>query len=129
MLGFVVFLAGCAVLVPPESATFLVRAMHWPGCNVDTDPPALCEPNNVSDVQVVVMLADGSGTVVAEGLTDHDGRVFLEVPSGGTYFIVGRDVEGLRTPERLLLDVLSGGRTETTLNYTSGFRRDNDGHP
>jgi hypothetical protein len=96
---------------------------------VDNDPPAACEPRNVPNAHVVVMLADGSETVVAEGLTDHDGRVFLDVPSGGTYLVVGRDVEGLRTPEPLLLEVRGGGRTDTTLNYTSGIRLDNDGHP
>ncbi len=102
--------------------------MNWPGCHVDNDPPAECAPRNVPNADVVVMLADGSDTVIAEGITDHDGRVSIELPPG-TYLVGGREVEGLNTPEPLLLEVMPGRRLETSLHYTSGVRIDNDGHP
>lgn len=129
VVGLVVVAAGCEVFVPPPPGEFLVRAIEWPGCPTDTEPlPPDCRPINVADAPIVITLADGSDAVVARGRTDHDGRVFLEVPPG-TYLVGGGEVEGLTTPEPLRLEVNPGGTTETTLQYTSGPRIDDDGHP
>jgi hypothetical protein len=126
-IGVVALGAGCEVLIPPEPGTFMVRAVDLPGCNVDTDPPEVCGARNVANALVIAMIP-GSGEVVAQGRTDHDGRVFLEVPAG-EYVIAGRQVDGLITPEPLRLEVTPGGRVDTTLHYQSGIRTDNDGHP
>ena len=46
----------------------------------------------------------------------------------GTYFVHVGDVFGLRTPDPLLLDVLSGQQTDGIITYASGIRFDSDDH-
>jgi len=120
----VLLLAGCA---PPPSGSgmgsILVDALAGPICPVETEPPDPdCAPSPVEGALVVVQPADGRDIVVAQGETDAEGRVLLDVPPG-SYLVFGAAVEGLMAPpEPATVGVEAGGRTLVALEYDTGIR-------
>ena len=123
LLAVVLLLVACDTPDPGEAGTILVVAMAGPTCPVETDPPdPECAPQPVADAPIVVMRAVGGDEVVAEGTTDADGRLTLEIPAGD-YRVTGGSVAGLvGTPEPVLVSVLAGLTTEVPLGYDTGIR-------
>ena len=120
LIVLAVLTGGCAPR--PDPGTFIVTAKAGPTCPVVTEPPdPACADRNVAGATIVVTRADGSGVVVARGVTDANGRIELTVPPG-VYLVGAGEVEGLTAPEPLELAVTSGGATETVLHYDTGIR-------
>ena len=100
-----------------------VQALAGPVCPVETDPPDPdCAPRPVAGALVLVQPADGRDTVVAQGMTDADGRVRLEVPPGD-YVVLGAAVEGLMgTPPPTPVSIGQNQESSIVLSYDTGIR-------
>ena len=130
LIVLAILIGGCAQLFP-EPGSFLVSAKAGPSCPVVTEPPdPACADRNVAAATIFVIRSDGSGVVVAQGVTGPNGRITLTVPPG-VYLVRGGAVAGLIAPEPLELEVAPGVTTETRLRYDTGIRQpdDGDGHP
>lgn len=100
-----------------------LTAVAGPVCPVETIPadPA-CEPRPVPGARVLVSPGDGRDIVVAEGTTDDDGMVRLELPPGD-YIVSGADVDGLMgRPDPATVTIAAGELTSVTLAYDTGIR-------
>lgn len=119
-------LAACR-LAPSTSASDLgsieVEAFAGPVCPVETDPPdPECAPRPVQGALILVQPADGRDIVVAQGETDADGRVLLDVPAGD-YLVIGAAVEGLMgVPQPIAVTVEADEATPVGLGYDTGIR-------
>jgi len=100
-----------------------VDAFAGPICPVETEPPDPdCAARPVEGALVLVQPGDGRDIVVAQGETDTEGRVLLDVPPG-SYVVLGAAVEGLMgTPQPVPVVVEAGGRTLVELSYDTGIR-------
>jgi len=100
-----------------------VDAFAGPVCPVETEPPDPdCAAQPVEGALIVVQPADGRDIVVAQGETDAEGRVLIELPPG-SYLVIGTAVEGLMgTPAPVTAGVEAGGRTLVGLEYDTGIR-------
>jgi len=100
-----------------------VEALAGPVCPVETDPPDPdCAPRPVADALVLVQPADGRDIVVAQGMTDEDGRVRLELPPGD-YLVVGAAVDGLMgAPAPVPVTVGESQTVAISLAYDTGIR-------
>ena len=117
-------LAGCAPQPSdPGVGTIQVDAFAGPVCPVETEPPDPdCAPRPVEGALILVQPADGRDIVVAQGETDAEGRVLLDLPPG-RYLVFGAAVEGLMgTPEPVAVAVEAQGRTLVGLAYDTGIR-------
>jgi hypothetical protein len=123
LLAVVLLLVACDTPDPGEAGTILVVAMAGPTCPVETDPPDPdCAPQPVEAAPIAVMRAVGGDEVIAEGTTDADGRLTLEVPAGD-YRVTGGSVAGLTgAPQPVVVSVLAGLTTEVPLGYDTGIR-------
>jgi hypothetical protein len=120
----VLALVGCQPAPPAAgSGVIEVEAIAGPVCPVETDPPDPdCAPRPVAGATVLVQPADGRDIVVAQGMTDADGRVRLELPAGD-YLVVGAAVEGLMgAPQPVAASVAAGRVTSVELAYDTGIR-------
>jgi hypothetical protein len=76
----------------------------------------------VEGALVLVQPGDGRDIVVAQGETDSEGRVLLDLPPG-SYVVFGAAVEGLMgAPAPVAVVVEAGGRTLVELQYDTGIR-------
>ena len=101
-----------------------VDAFAGPICPVETEPPDPdCAARPVEGALVLVQPGDGRDIVVAQGETDAEGRVLLDVPPG-SYVVLGAAVEGLMggAPQPVPVVVEAGGRTVVDLSYDTGIR-------
>jgi hypothetical protein len=116
-------LAACDTADPREEGSLLVVAMAGPTCPVETDPPDPdCAPRPVAGAPVFVSPANGQDIVIAQGETDADGRLTLDVPAGD-YLVTAGAVEGLMAaPEPVVVSVLAGVTIEVPLGYDTGIR-------
>jgi hypothetical protein len=116
-------LTACDPERPAAEGSIVVVAMAGPVCPVESDPPdPSCAPRPVGGAPVVVTPADGSDDVVAQGETDADGRLTLEVPVGD-YLVSAGEVEGLvAAPEPVVVSVLADLTTEVPVAYDTGIR-------
>lgn len=118
-------IAACVAPPSPSAGPGVVevRALAGPVCPVETVPPdPACEPRPVANARVFVAPGDGRDILVAQGTTDADGLVRLELPPG-SYVISGGEVDGLfGPPEPVRVTVESGERTSVELTYDTGIR-------
>jgi len=100
-----------------------VDALAGPVCPVERDPPDPdCAPRPVEGALILVQPADGRDIVVAQGETDSEGRVLLDVPPGN-YVVIGAPVEGLMgAPEPIAVTVQANDTTPVALGYDTGIR-------
>lgn len=100
-----------------------VQALAGPVCPVETDPPDPdCAPRPVEGAVVLVQPADGRDIVIAQGTTDADGRVRLDVPPGD-YIVIGAEAEGLMAaPEPVAVSVAVNQTVSVALGYDTGIR-------
>jgi hypothetical protein len=119
----ILVLAGCDMPTSTEGGTIVIEAQAGPTCPVETDPPdPSCAPRAVAGARVVVSPADGRDIAVAQGETDADGRLTLEVPAGD-YVVTASAVEGLMgAPAPMTVSVRVGEATEVQLLYDTGIR-------
>jgi hypothetical protein len=120
----VLAIPGCPAAPSPAGTGVIdVEVLAGPVCPVETDPPDPdCAPRPVADALVLVQPADGRDIVVAQGMTDADGRVRLEVPPGD-YIVLGAAVEGLMgTPEPASVSVGQDQTVPISLAYDTGIR-------
>lgn len=116
-----------ACVAPPSPSArpgvLEVRALAGPVCPVETVPPdPACEPRPVANAPVFVAPGDGRDILVAQGTTDGDGLVRLELPPGA-YVISGGEVDGLfGLPEPVRVTLESGARASVELTYDTGIR-------
>jgi hypothetical protein len=122
LIAAVALLSSCDAPPAQDSGTILVVAMSGPTCPVETDPPDPdCAPRPVAGAPIRVV-AEGDGATVAEGVTNADGRLTLEVPAGD-YIVTAGPVEGLMAaPQPALVSVLAGLTIEVPLGYDTGIR-------
>lgn len=124
VLALVLAIPGCPAAPSPAGLGAIeVEALAGPVCPVETDPPDPdCAPRPVADALVLVQPADGRDIVVAQGTTDGDGRVRLEVPPGD-YVVIGAAVEGLMgTPAPMPVTVGQDQAVAISLAYDTGIR-------
>ena len=123
ILVLLLVLAACTPEPPPGMGSILVDAIAGPVCPVETEPPdPECAPRPVEAAVILVQPADGRDIVVAQGETDAEGRVVLEVPPGN-YLVFGSVVEGVMgVPQPASASVEAGGRTLVALEYDTGIR-------
>ena len=126
LLAVLVVLAIPGCPAPPSPAgtgAIDVEVLAGPVCPVETDPPDPdCAPLPVADAHVLVQPGDGRDIVVAQGTTDADGRLRLEVPTGD-YVVFGAAVEGLMgTPEPVPVSVGQNQTVPISLAYDTGIR-------
>ena len=117
-------LVGCAPQPSvPAIGSIQVDALAGPVCPVETEPPDPdCAPRPVEGALILVQPADGRDIVVAQGETDGDGRVLLDLP-GGDYLVFGAAVGGLiGTPEPMPITVEAGETVSVELGYDTGIR-------
>ncbi len=100
-----------------------VDAFAGPVCPVETEPPDPdCVRRPVEGALVLVQPGDGRDIVVAQGETDAEGRVMLDLPPG-SYLVFGAAVEGLMgTPQPVTAVVEARARTLVGLEYDTGIR-------
>jgi hypothetical protein len=124
LVALVLALAGCQP-APSAAASGVVEveALAGPTCPVETDPPdPECAPRPVANALVLVQPADGRDIVAAQGSTDANGHVRLELPPGD-YLVIGAAVEGLMgTPQPIPVSVTAGRVTSVELAYDTGIR-------
>jgi hypothetical protein len=115
-------LTACDAPAPAADATLEIQALAGPTCPVETDPPdPNCAPRPVAEAPIVVTQADG-GQVVAQGVTDGEGRLTLAVPAGDLVVTAGA-VEGLMAaPAPMTASVAAGETSEVELLYDTGIR-------
>ena len=118
----VLLLVACDTPDRGEQGTILVVAMAGPTCPVESDPPdPECAPRPVPDA-AIVLTAPAGRDVVAEGVTDAEGRLTLDVPAGD-YRVTAGSVEGLMAaPEPVVVSVIAGITIEVPLSYDTGIR-------
>jgi hypothetical protein len=127
ILPLILVAVGCAPSGTPgpsvEMGILEVRAQAGPVCPVETEEPdPACEPRPVADARVLVQPGDGRDIIVAEGSTDENGVVRLEVPVG-SYIVLGTEVQGLfGVPEQVQAQVGPDAVTVVTLTYDTGIR-------
>ena len=119
----VLLIAACTPQPSAGMGSIQVDAFAGPVCPVETEPPDPdCAARPVEGALIVVQPADGRDIVVAQGETDAEGRVVLELPPG-SYLVIGAAVEGLMgTPAPVTAGVEPGGRTLVGLEYDTGIR-------
>ena len=106
-----------------ETGTLEVRAVAGPVCPVETIPPdPSCEARPVEGARAFVSPGDGRDILVAQGATDADGILRLDLPAGD-YIVSGGEVDGLfGTPEPIAITVVAGEVAEAILAYDTGIR-------
>ena len=120
-------LVACAPTVTPSPTsvpgTLEVRAVAGPVCPVETIPPdPSCEARVVEGARVFMSPGDGRDIIVAEGTTDADGILRLDLPPGD-YIVSGGEVDGLfGIPEPMPITLVAGEVAEVTLAYDTGIR-------
>lgn len=118
---------GCGPVASPtpsgETGTLEVAVVAGPVCPVETVPPQPgCEPRPVVGARVLVQPGDGRDIVVAQGVTDADGLLRLEL-TPGEYIVVGAEVDGLfGLPEPMPATVAAARTATVTLSYDTGIR-------
>jgi hypothetical protein len=126
-LAIAVILAACTPDASPTPAGVIglleVVAVAGPVCPVETDPPDPdCAPRPVSGARILVSPGDGRDIVVAQGVTDDEGRAVFELPPGD-YLVSGAEVAGLMgVPELAAATVSADATTSLTLAYDTGIR-------
>ena len=107
----------------PDTGTLEVRAVAGPVCPVETIPPdPSCEARPVENARVFVSPGDGRDILVAQGATDADGILRLDLPAGD-YIVSGGEVDGLfGIPEPIAITVVAGEVAEATLACDTGIR-------
>ena len=122
LLAAMALLTACDPAEPSAQGSIVVVAQAGPVCPVETNPPdPSCAPRPVANAPIVVTLAD-SDDVVAEGVTDAEGRLTLAVPIGD-YLVTAGAVEGLvAAPEPVVVSVLANLTTEVPVAYDTGIR-------
>lgn len=117
----------CLPAAPPTPgdgpSSIAVTAVAGPVCPVEQDPPdPSCAPRPVAAAPIFVQPADGRDIIVAQGTTDADGIVVLEVPPGD-YVVAGGEVEGLMgLPQPMMVTVVEGNNELLVLTYDTGIR-------
>jgi hypothetical protein len=121
LLSAALILSACEVITPARG-TVSILASSSPTCPVETTPPdPECAPRPVAGATVRIERVDGGG-VVAEGRTDAEGRLSLEVPAGD-YVVVAAPVEGLLAPPPpLAVSVAADQVVVANLPYDTGIR-------
>jgi hypothetical protein len=117
-------LAACTPSASPATAAGVieVRAVAGPVCPVETVPPdPACEPRPVAGAPVFVMPADGRDVVVAQGTTDEDGLVRLDV-APGAYIVIGGEVVGLMGQPSPTPVTVGSTPVSITITYDTGIR-------
>ena len=117
-------LAACTPSASPEPAEGIieVRAVAGPVCPVETVPPdPACEPRPVAGAPVFVMPADGRDVVVAQGTTDEDGLVRIDV-APGAYIVIGGEVVGLMGQPSPTPVTVGSTPVSITITYDTGIR-------
>ena len=119
----IVLLAACQTVPASASGVLEVEALAGPVCPVEQDPPdPECAPRPVEGATILVQPADGRDIVVAQGETDADGRLRLDLPPGD-YVVIGAAVEGLMgTPDPTPITVDADGTVTIELGYDTGIR-------
>jgi hypothetical protein len=119
VLGAVI-LASCTPA--PHDTVIEVHAVAGPVCPVETVPPnPACEPRAVAGAPIFVMPADGRDVIVAQGTTDDNGLVRLEVPPGA-YTVMGGEVPGLMGQPSPASVTARSALVPITLIYDTGIR-------
>lgn len=117
--------AACVAPPSPSAAdgTLEVRVVAGPVCPVETVPPdPACEPRAVAGARIFVSPGDGRDILVAQGTSDDNGTVRLDLPPGA-YIVTGAEVEGLfGLPQPVQATVRSADQTSVTLAYDTGIR-------
>lgn len=119
-------LAACTPVpsTPPGATGELeVTVVAGPVCPVETVPPdPACAPRPVPGAPVLVSPADGRDILVAEGTTDEDGFVRLDL-AAGDYIVSGGEVDGFfGRPEPVTVTIAGGETTSVMLAYDTGIR-------
>ena len=119
----VLLLAACTPQPSAGMGSIQVDAFAGPVCPVETEPPDPdCAPRPVEGALILVQPGDGRDIVVAQGETDTEGRVVLNLPPG-SYVVFGGAVDGLMgAPEPVTVAVEAGARTLVALEYDTGIR-------
>ena len=122
LLAAVAMLTACDPAEPSAEGSIVVVVQAGPVCPVETNPPdPSCAPRPVANARIVVTRPD-SDDVVAEGVTDAEGRLTLAVPIGD-YLVSAGAVEGLvAAPEPVVVSVLADLATEVAVAYDTGIR-------
>jgi hypothetical protein len=123
LVAILAMLAACEPADPRAEGSIVIVAMAGPVCPVETDPPdPECAPRPVAAAPIVVMAADDTDAVVAQGETDADGRLTLAVPAGD-YLVSAGEVEGLiAAPAPVVVTVLANLTIEVPVAYDTGIR-------
>jgi hypothetical protein len=124
----ILLLVGCTPTPAPtpstgEGGVLEVTVVAGPVCPVESEEPDPdCEPRPVPDARVFVQPGDGRDILVAEGTTDDEGRVRIDLPVGD-YIVTGGEVEGLfGLPEAVTVSVAGIEPAAATLTYDTGIR-------
>ena len=122
-LGALILAAGTPSASPaPAEGIIEVRAVAGPVCPVETVPPdPACEPRPVAAAPVFVMPADGRDVVVAQGTTDEDGLVRIDV-APGAYIVIGGEVVGLMGRPSPTPVTVGSTPVSITITYDTGIR-------
>lgn len=121
-------MVGCTPAPTPAPSTaaggvLAVVVVAGPVCPVESEEPdPECDPRPVADARVFVQPGDGRDILVAEGTTDDEGQVRIELPVGD-YIVTGGEVEGLfGLPEPVTVTVTGTEPATATLTYDTGIR-------
>ncbi len=117
-------LTACTPSASPAAAEGVieVRAVAGPVCPVETVPPdPACEPRPVAGAPIFVMPADGRDVIVAQGTTDGDGLVRLDV-APGAYIVIGGEVVGLMGRPSPTPVTVGSAPVSITITYDTGIR-------
>ena len=106
-----------------EGGVLEITVVAGPVCPVQTEEPdPECDPRPVANARVFVQPGDGRDILVAEGATDDEGRVRIDLPVGD-YIVTGGEVEGLfGLPEAVTVTVTGIEPAMATLTYDTGIR-------
>jgi hypothetical protein len=101
--------------------TLRVTLTAGPICPVEQNPPdPACAPRPVANVEVLVF--DPAGQQVAEGISDAQGLISMQVPAGA-YYVVPAPVDGLMgDAESLAFAAVGGDGVALVFDYDTGIR-------
>lgn len=108
--------------VPSGDAVGLnVSLIAGPVCPVEQDPPdPACAPRPV--VNVGLRVFNAAGQQVGEGVSDANGMVSMQLPSGA-YYVVATPVDGLMgTAAAQAFAAVGGDQVDLVLGYDTGIR-------
>lgn len=128
-VALVLALLGCDLLPPAQrdDPPFAIEVHAGPVCTAEqlqvpgpADPR--CDPRPVAGARMVITAPDAGGLVVAEGLTDLDGRLELEL-GPGNYVLIAGEVAGLTGPSApIAFSLRANEERELLIPYDTGIR-------